>query len=176
MKKTTWVIIGLSICVVVLATALGIVLTHKKADTTVRIDQDFYDSIYKIFTANERVYTLKEFKEKIAPMGITKADSDVVVLLYYRPPQSGKLEENISNDLSPKIKKFFDSYEKNEFIQKLICSVRIPYEDSYGNKVWRPVLSFEFDKDTYKKINWKKFEATELFKYAQNIHWYDMTT
>lgn len=32
MKKTTWVIIGLSVCVVVLATALGIVLVQNKAE------------------------------------------------------------------------------------------------------------------------------------------------
>jgi len=162
MKKTTLVIIGLSICVVILATALGIILTQKKADT--RIDQDFYNSIYRIFTTNERVYTLKDFKEKISPMGIKKVDSDVVVLFYYRPSESGKLEDNISQVLSPKIKKFFDSYKKDESIQKLICSVRIPYEDNYGNKDWMPVLSFEFDKDTYKNISWKKFETTELFK------------
>jgi len=32
MKKTTWIIIGLSVCVVVLATALGIVLLQNKAE------------------------------------------------------------------------------------------------------------------------------------------------
>ncbi len=32
MKKTTWVIIGLSVCVVVLAAALGVVLTQKKTE------------------------------------------------------------------------------------------------------------------------------------------------
>ncbi len=33
MKKTTWVIIGLSICVVALSTALGVVLLQQKTDT-----------------------------------------------------------------------------------------------------------------------------------------------
>jgi len=33
MKKTTWVIIGLSICVVVLATALGVILFQNKTET-----------------------------------------------------------------------------------------------------------------------------------------------
>ncbi len=33
MKKTTWAIIGLSICVVVLAAALGVVLLQNKAET-----------------------------------------------------------------------------------------------------------------------------------------------
>ena len=67
MKKTTLVIIGLSICFVILATALGIVLTQKKTETFARIDKDFYNSIYKIFSAYEKVETIKEFREKITP-------------------------------------------------------------------------------------------------------------
>ena len=35
MKKTTWVIIGLSICVVVLSTVLGVVLLQKKTETII---------------------------------------------------------------------------------------------------------------------------------------------
>ena len=35
MKKTTWVIIGLSVCVVVLAAALVVVLTQRQAETVI---------------------------------------------------------------------------------------------------------------------------------------------
>ena len=35
MKKTTWVIIGLSLCVVVLSAALGIVLLQQKTETSI---------------------------------------------------------------------------------------------------------------------------------------------
>jgi len=44
MKKTTWVIIGLSICVVVLSTALGVVLLQKKTETIIVREPDLYTS------------------------------------------------------------------------------------------------------------------------------------
>ena len=46
MKKTTWVIIGLSLCVVVLSTALGIVLLQKKTETIIVREPDAYTSSY----------------------------------------------------------------------------------------------------------------------------------
>ena len=46
MKKTTWVIIGLSICVVVLSTALGVVLLQKKTETSIVREPDTYTSSY----------------------------------------------------------------------------------------------------------------------------------
>ena len=47
MKKTTWVIIGLSLCVVVLSTALGIVLLQNKAETIIVSAPDPYISPIK---------------------------------------------------------------------------------------------------------------------------------
>ena len=47
MKKTTWVIIGLSICVVVLSTALGVVLLQKKTETIIVREPDPYTSSIK---------------------------------------------------------------------------------------------------------------------------------
>ena len=44
MKKTTWVIIGLSVCVVVLATALGIVLTQKQTEIVIVREPDPFTS------------------------------------------------------------------------------------------------------------------------------------
>ncbi|MCJ7579213.1 MAG: hypothetical protein MUP98_01615 [Candidatus Aminicenantes bacterium] len=50
MKKTTWAIIGLSICVVVLSTALGIVLLQQKTDTIIVRGPDLLTSskIFKV--------------------------------------------------------------------------------------------------------------------------------
>ena len=41
MKKTSWAIIGLSVCVVVLSIALAVVITQKKTETT--ISTELYD-------------------------------------------------------------------------------------------------------------------------------------
>ena len=49
MKKTTWAIIGLSICVVALSIALVIVITQKKTETIVTTEPDHFRTI-KAFT------------------------------------------------------------------------------------------------------------------------------
>ncbi|MFC2167079.1 hypothetical protein ACFLQZ_03860 [Acidobacteriota bacterium] len=46
MKRTTWVIISLSLCVVVLASALGIVLLQKKTETIIIREPNAYTSHY----------------------------------------------------------------------------------------------------------------------------------
>ncbi len=45
-RQTTWVIIGLSICVVVLASAVGIVLLQKKTEKIIVRETDAYTSSY----------------------------------------------------------------------------------------------------------------------------------
>ena len=47
MKKTTWVIIGLSVCVVVLSIALIVVITHKKTEPI--ISTELYDFPHRSF-------------------------------------------------------------------------------------------------------------------------------
>lgn len=58
MKKTTWVIIGLSLCVVVLSTALGIVLLQNKTETIIVSEPDPYTSSIKPwqFSLSPRIY------------------------------------------------------------------------------------------------------------------------
>lgn len=42
MKKTTWIIIVLSVCVVILATSLGIVLIQQQTETLIVKELDLY--------------------------------------------------------------------------------------------------------------------------------------
>jgi len=72
MKKSTWVIIGLSLCVVALSTALGVVLTQKKAETSPPFDKPW---------------------EKSFSLAITLPSPFVTKLYHYNPPESGILEE-----------------------------------------------------------------------------------
>lgn len=59
MKKTTWVIIGLSLCVVVLSSALGIVLIQDKPETIiVRESNPYISSImpWEKFSLSPRIF------------------------------------------------------------------------------------------------------------------------
>ncbi len=54
MKKTTWAIIGLSICFMVLATILGIVLLQQKTDTLIVREPD-HDSSSEISSELQQI-------------------------------------------------------------------------------------------------------------------------
>ncbi len=69
MKKTTWVIIGLSICVVILSTALGVVLLQQKTDTILVREPDL-DSSNKI--SSELKQIIESFC--IRPLGLDNSD------------------------------------------------------------------------------------------------------
>jgi hypothetical protein len=74
MEPTT--IIGLSLCVVILATALGVVLTQKKTETIIVRKPDLYKSI-KIFSGSWQ----KSYSFRIAPPGYDNSKS-----YYYLAP------------------------------------------------------------------------------------------
>ena len=67
MKKTTLVIIGLSLCVVVLSTALGIVLLQNKTDTIIVSEPDPYTSSIKPwqFSLSPRIFIVPGVPGKV---------------------------------------------------------------------------------------------------------------
>lgn len=74
MKKTTWVIIGLSLCVVVLATALGVVLLQTKTETIIVRESDPYISSV-LFSKPWQKFTLAPRPiEAINPNGLKGLD------------------------------------------------------------------------------------------------------
>lgn len=78
MKKTTWVIIGLSVCVVVLAAALGVVLTQKKTE---------------IIIVKEPGLTLyKPVDFRIAPPGFDYAKRYYTIAPYTVPEVGTKID------------------------------------------------------------------------------------
>ena len=64
MKKTTWAIIGLSVCVVVLASALGVVLLQKKTETIILSEPDTYTISFRPFKNPWQNFYIDPFKYK----------------------------------------------------------------------------------------------------------------
>ena len=85
MKKTTWVIIGLSLTVLILATALGVVLLQKKAETIfVRVPDDDlssypYTSSYIFSFAHSKPWE----KFSLAPLPINIFERKGLAVSHY---------------------------------------------------------------------------------------------
>jgi len=72
----------------------------------------------------------------------------------------------------------FAVYEFNQTIQEVMESVkdskcRFSYyyitTDEYGNDKMEPMFSFDFDRETYKKIKWNRFDPNNIRLISKNF-------
>ena len=165
MKKSTWAIIGLSVCVWVLLLVLGVTHVHYK--TTIhklRIVQEFD-------VANTVRHIFKESGQDVWTLGMTRADGDFVVIAALKKHAPGSMSENIGQAFTPIIKDFYDRFKYDDSIQNLIISVRIPMRYPDGYKDWFPYVSFEFSKDLYESVIWENLDPKYLLRLTENVQW-----
>lgn len=112
--------------------------------------------------------------------GAKKADDSGVVSIRYAKPDCTihydffplglfKYEEELGVKLMPKIEKL---YKKHAEIESASILIRGPFQDKYGNITWEPVVSFEFTRDIFNRINWDRFLEKDLLKVAKNVTWH----
>ena len=80
-----------------------------------------------------------------------------------------KYEGELGVKLAQKIKKL---YETNDQIITLSIDVISPFQDKYGNMIWELVVSFEFPRYIFNRINWRNFSGNDLLKVAEDVIWY----
>jgi len=109
-----------------------------------------------------------------------KIEDSGAVLVEYEPPEclihynfqprgKSEYEEELGAELAPKLKKMF---ERDKNIQNSSITIFGPSTDTYGRYGWKPVLSFEFDRDTFNSIDWGKFVKKDLLESVKNLKWY----
>lgn len=110
-----------------------------------------------------------------------KPDDSGIVRIYYTETHCSidyrffplglffKYEGELGVKLAPKIKKL---YKTDAQIMTLSVDVISPFQDKYGNMTWELVVSFEFPRYIFNRINWSRFLDNNLLKVAENVIWY----
>ena len=80
-----------------------------------------------------------------------------------------KYEGELGVKLTPKIKKL---YNKHEEIKNIVIRIESPFVDKYGNIAWERVVSFEFSRNLFNRINWRNFSDQDLLKVVENVTWH----
>ena len=114
--------------------------------------------------------------EKVEDSGVISVEytqPDYVIHYNFYPPGKSKYEEELGEELTAKIKKFFDSDQDVGNVQLTIFGLST---DSYGNYGWKPTLYFEMDRDTFKNTDWKKISKKDLLKAVNNLKWFRKET
>ena len=99
---------------------------------------------------------------------IQYTETDVYIQYNFYPLGLFNYETELGVELVPKIRKLYKLSGKFDNIAFLIQG---PFQDKYGNLTWKPVVSFEFSRETFNKINWENFLNQDLLKVSKNITW-----
>ena len=95
-------------------------------------------------------------------------DNSVIHYMFY-PVGFFKYEDELGVELASKIRKLYGVGGKFNNITFLIEGL---FQDKYGKSQWLPILSFEFTKPIYNRINWQNFINQDLLKVAKNVTWF----
>lgn len=113
---------------------------------------------------------------KIEDSGAVSVEYDpaeCVIHYNFQPRGNASYEEELGTELAPKLKKLF---ERDENIEDAFLTIFGPSTDTYGRYGWKPILSFEFDRDTFNSIDWGSFGKKDLLNVAINLKWYRKST
>lgn len=110
--------------------------------------------------------------EKIEQSGAVLVEYDPAeCVIHYNFQPRGKLEyeEELGAELTPKLKKLF---ERDQNIENALVTIFGSSTDTYGRYGWKPVLSFEFDRETFAGTDWGKFLKKDFLEAVKNLTWY----
>ncbi|NLU09429.1 MAG: hypothetical protein GXW90_00515 [Tepidanaerobacter acetatoxydans] len=94
--------------------------------------------------------------------------SEATIEYNYFPVGISPFDEELGVHLSSKIKDLFEQ----DYFDKITIIAKGPFDDGYGNYNWVPLISFEFTREIYDKINWDNFVSQNLVKISQNVKFY----
>jgi len=110
--------------------------------------------------------------DKIEDSGVVLVEyeqPECVIHYNFYPRGKSKYEEELGAELTPRLKKLF---ERDENIGNAAITIFGPSTDTYGRYGWKPVLSFEFNRETFNSIDWSSFVKQNFLEVVKNLKWY----
>jgi hypothetical protein len=110
--------------------------------------------------------------DKIEDSGVVLVEyeqPECVIHYNFYPRGKSKYEEELGAELTSRLKKLF---ERDDNIGNAVITIFGPSTDTYGRYGWKPVLSFEFDRETFNSIDWSDFVKQNLLDAVKNLKWY----
>jgi len=93
-----------------------------------------------------------------------------ICIIHYRyfPLGLFGFEKELGIELAPKIHEFYKTDNRAQNVKFIILG---PFDDVYGKRKWDTVVSFEFTRGIYNRINWSIFSETNLLTVANSVTW-----
>lgn len=110
--------------------------------------------------------------DKIEDSGVVLVEyeqPECVIHYNFYPRGKSKYKEELGAELTPRLKKLF---KRDKNIENAVITIFGPFTDTYGRYGRKPVLSFEFGRETFNSIDWNDFVKQDLLEVVKNLRWY----
>lgn len=119
-------------------------------------------SVWEIFGRPDRM-------EESGAVMVEYQQPDCIIHYNFYPRGKSEYEKELGLELASKLKKLF---EKDERIGNVFVTIFGLFTDTYGNTGWKPVLYFEFDRETFNSISWNRLIKQDLLEVVKNLKWF----
>jgi hypothetical protein len=154
------IFIGLIIFILYLS---GVFKSEKEEPiAVVSTETDFKNAV-------KRIFGQPKGSESSGVVKIIYSESESAVHYNFYPVGLFKYENELGVELASEIRKL---YEVGGKFNNITFQVNGLFQDKYGKSQWLRILSFEFTKSIYNRINWDNFLDQDLLKVVQNVKWF----
>lgn len=119
--------------------------------------------------AVKRIFGQPKGTESSGVAKIIYSESDSAIHYNFYPVGLFKYEDELGVELASKIRRL---YEVGGKFNSIVFLIRGLFQDKYGKSQWLPILSLEFTRPIYNRINWDNFIKQDLLKVAKNVTWF----
>ncbi len=97
---------------------------------------------------------------------VQKSSDGYNVTYNLYPLKGSNYNAELGIKLTQKIKKM---YSDKIDVDKIQFTCNGPVEDKYGNITWKPIISFQVNRDIFEKINWDNFQDSNLINVVNDV-------
>jgi hypothetical protein len=97
---------------------------------------------------------------------IEQTESELIVYYRFIPENPDALQEELGEDLAPKIKQIYETDKAANIIQFVVS---IPFVDETGGKSYKRQLSFVMTKKIFEETDWTGLLSSDFLKVVQDL-------
>jgi hypothetical protein len=156
------------LAVVLLVATFSTVCKSKKAETTEKVEPAKKAEVAEQpdTMANLRTILGEAQEDRPGVDDIEKTDGGLIVYYRFIPKDANALQEELGEDLAPKIDKLYDTDKAVDVIQFVVA---IPFVDETGGTTYKRQLSFVMNRKIFEETDWSGLLGRDFLKIVQDL-------
>jgi hypothetical protein len=156
------------LAVIVLLAAFSTVCKGKKGEMTEKVEPTEKTEMAESPDTMANLRTiLGEAKEDFPGVeDIEQTEGELIVYYRFIPENSDALQEELGEDLAPKIKQIYETDKTADIIQFVVS---VPFVDETGGTSYKRQLSFVMTRKIFEETDWTGLLSRDFLKVVQDL-------